>query len=120
MKSIRDWKDRKVAGSKISVITCYDFSTARWINQSPIDAVLVGDSVAMVVHGFPHTLHATPEMMALHTSAVSRGASEKWIIADMPFLSFRKGAREAVEVGGLLLRAGAHSVKVEGVRGHED
>ena len=67
-----------------------------------VEALLVGDSVAMVVHGFPSTVHATPEMMVLHTAAVRRGAPEAMIIADMPFLSVRRGVRAAVEgAGGL-------------------
>ena len=72
----------------------------------------------MVVHGEKDTLGATPEIMALHTRAVARGAPAKFIVADMPFLAARKGEVPALECAALLLRSGAHAVKVEGVTGH--
>jgi 3-methyl-2-oxobutanoate hydroxymethyltransferase len=86
--------------------------------DSPVDAILVGDSVMMVVHGERNTLKATPELMAMHTRAVARGAPDKFIVADMPFLEVRKGLNPALECAARLLRAGAHAVKVEGIRGH--
>jgi 3-methyl-2-oxobutanoate hydroxymethyltransferase len=67
------------------MVTCYDYSFGLVVNESLIDAVLVGDSVAMTVHGFESTLHADVEMMALHTRAVRRGAPDKFTVADMPF-----------------------------------
>lgn len=100
--------------------TCYDFTFARLVAMSPIDAILVGDSAAMVVHGFETTLSATVEMMQTHTAAVARGARGKLIVADMPFLSFRKGIPAAMEAAQSLMTAGAHAVKLEGVTGHED
>ncbi len=119
-KTILDFQKMKVTNSKISMITCYDFWTAQIINKSTIDCVLVGDSLAMVMHGHPTTIPAQPEMMALHVAAVTRGISDKLIIADMPFLSYRKGLREAMNCVELLMNAGAHAVKLEGVEGHED
>jgi 3-methyl-2-oxobutanoate hydroxymethyltransferase len=74
----------------------------------------------MVVHGYPSTLHATVEMMAVHTAAVRRGAPEVVVIADMPFLSVRQGREEAVRAAGALMQAGATAVKIEGVAGHGD
>ena len=59
--------------------------------NAPIDGILVGDSAAMVMHGHPSTLSASVDLMRLHTEAVARGAPEKFVVADMPFLSFRKG-----------------------------
>lgn len=103
----------------LSVVTSYDAWSARIVNATPIDAILVGDSVAMVVHGHPSTLHATLEMMALHVAAVARGAPDKFIIGDLPFLSFRLGVSETLRAAGKLMQAGAHAVKLEGVRGHE-
>src|SRR5436190_1336725 len=93
---------------------------ARLLAASEVDAILVGDSAAMVVHGFPSTVHATVEMMALHTAAVRRGAPKTVVIADMPFLSVRQGRDEAVRAAGVLMQAGATAVKIEGVVGHEE
>jgi 3-methyl-2-oxobutanoate hydroxymethyltransferase len=108
----------KAAGVKIVMVTAYDAWSARILADGPVDCLLVGDSAMMVVHGDPDTLGATPEIMAMHTRAVARGAPGRFIVADMPFLAARKGEAHAVECAGLLLRAGAHAVKVEGARGH--
>lgn len=102
------------------MVTAYDASMARIVAGSEADAILVGDSAAMVVHGFPSTVHATIEMMTLHTAAVRRGAPGRVIVADLPFLSFRQGREVAVRAAGALLQAGATAVKLEGVRGHEE
>jgi 3-methyl-2-oxobutanoate hydroxymethyltransferase len=114
-----EFKTFKETGKKISMVTCYDYSMARIIEKSNVDAVLVGDSLSMVVYGYPTTLQATTEMMAQHTAAVSRGLTTKFIIADMPFLSFRKGLVHSMETVEALMRSGAHGVKCEGVDGHE-
>src|SRR5207237_6946525 len=107
-------------GRKISMVTCYDYSSARAVAESSIDCILVGDSLAMTMHGFPNTLSATISMMALHTAAVVRGAPSKFIVADLPFLSYRKGLKEAMDSVHDLMSAGAHAVKLEGVRGHTE
>ncbi len=115
-----DFLRAKGARRRLSMVTCYDYSFARLVAQSPIDGILVGDSVAMVVHGHPNTLAATVDMMALHTRAVSRGAPDKLIVADLPFLSYRKGIPAALDAAHALIAAGAHACKLEGVHGHED
>jgi 3-methyl-2-oxobutanoate hydroxymethyltransferase len=74
----------------------------------------------MVMQGHPSTLSASMELMRLHTEAVARGAAGKFIVADMPFLSFRKGVAAALDSASILMVAGAHAVKLEGVDGHED
>lgn len=102
------------------MVTCYDYTFARLLSKTAIDGILVGDSAAMVIHGHPSTLSATVELMRLHVEAVARGAGDKFIVADMPFLSFRKGVAEALDVAQNLMSAGAHAVKLEGVEGHED
>jgi 3-methyl-2-oxobutanoate hydroxymethyltransferase len=102
------------------MVTCYDYTFARLLSKSAVDAILVGDSAAMVMHGHSSTLSAGLDIMRLHTEAVARGAGEKFIIADMPFLSFRKGANAALDTAATLMIAGAHGVKLEGVDGHED
>ncbi|MCM2324710.1 MAG: 3-methyl-2-oxobutanoate hydroxymethyltransferase [Oligoflexia bacterium] len=119
MTSIHDFRKMKEDGRKISMVTAYDFAMARIVDASEVDCVLVGDSCAMVMHGFPSTVHATTEMMVTHVAAVARGLSGKFLVADMPFLSFRKGPAAALECVDPLMKAGAHAVKLEGVRGHE-
>lgn len=118
--NVLDFKKMKHEGRKITLVTAYDYSMARLVEQSEIDCVLVGDSVAMVMHGYPSTVHATVEMLEFHTQAVARGLKKKFLVADMPFLSFRKGPLAALDCVERLMRAGAHSVKLEGIRGHED
>jgi 3-methyl-2-oxobutanoate hydroxymethyltransferase len=109
---------KKNLGEKISMITCYDSSFAKIVNQSPIDLILVGDSAAMTMHGHQSTLPIDIATMALHISAVVRGAPDKFIIGDMPFLSYRKDFSESVESAGQLMKAGAHAIKLEGAKGN--
>ena len=94
--NILDFQKLKLEQKPITLLTCYDHWSARILNDSPVDALLVGDSLAMVMHGESSTLPATVELMALHTRAVARGAPKKLIIGDLPFLSYRKGLSEAV------------------------
>lgn len=119
MKSILDFARAKREERPVVILTAYDALMARLLAASEVDAILVGDSAAMVVHGFPSTVHATVEMMAVHTAAVRRGAPAAVVIADMPFLSVRCGREEAVRAAGVLIQAGATAVKIEGVAGHE-
>jgi len=118
--NVLDFQKMKNEGRKISMVTCYDYSSARAVAESSIDCILVGDSVAMTMHGFSNTLSATTPMMALHTAAVARGAPSKFIVADLPFLSYRKGLKEAMDSVHDLMAAGAYAVKLEGVRGHAE
>jgi 3-methyl-2-oxobutanoate hydroxymethyltransferase len=108
----------KAAGVRLVMVTAYDTWSARLLADTPVDCLLVGDSAMMVVHGDKDTLGATPELMAMHTRAVSRGAPGKFIVADMPFLAARKGEAHALDCAALLLRSGAHAVKIEGAQGH--
>ena len=118
--NVRDFQKMKDEGRKISMVTCYDYSSARAVADSNIDCILVGDSLAMTMHGYPTTLSATTAMMALHTAAVAKGAPEKFIVADLPFLSYRKGLKDAMDAVHELMGAGAQAVKLEGVRGHAE
>lgn len=120
MKTILDFARAKREQLPIVLLAAYDALMARIIADSEADAILVGDSVAMVAHGYPSTVHATIEMMATHVAAVRRGAPEMFVIADMPFLSVRRGLTAATEAAGALMQAGANAVKVEGVVGHEE
>lgn len=116
----RDFLQAKAEGRKLSMVTCYDYTFARLLSRTGIDGILIGDSAAMVMHGHPSTLSANVEVMRLHTEAVARGAEEKFLVADLPFLSFRKGVAAALDTAHVLMEAGAHAVKLEGVDGHED
>jgi len=120
MKVVHEFARFKAEHRKISIVTAYDAWSARLVAHSNVDAILVGDSAAMVMHGHATTLEATVELMALHTRAVTRMAAGKFVIADLPFLSFRKGIRDAIEAVGAIVSAGAQAVKLEGVDGHED
>jgi len=119
---IQEFKIRKSLGEKILMVTAYDASHAKLLAATDVDLLLVGDSAAMLVHGFDSTLHATVEMMAVHTAAVVRGlrGKNKFVVADMPFLSVRKGLIYAMESVEALMRAGANAVKIEGVDGHQE
>ena len=110
----------KIAKRKLSMVTCYDYTFARLLSQSAIEGILVGDSAAMVMHGHPTTVTATVEMMRVPTEAVVRGAGGKLVVADMPFLSYRKGLNAALDAAHILMSTGANAVKLEGVDGHED
>jgi 3-methyl-2-oxobutanoate hydroxymethyltransferase len=101
-------------GRPISMVTCYDTWSARIIAATDIDCILVGDSVAMVMHGHDTTIPADVDMMRLHVAAARRGAPELLLIADMPFLAHRKGLRPAMEAVDVLMKAGAQGVKIEG------
>lgn len=120
MQTVRDFAAAKTAGRRIAMVTAYDAAAARLIAGTPVDCVLVGDSVMMTVHGEADTLGATIDVMALHTRAVARGAPGTFIVADLPFLAARKGVAHALDCAAALLRAGASAVKLEGVQGHAD
>ncbi len=114
MMNIHDFEQYKHQGRKISMVTCYDFWSAKILNESDVDCLLVGDSLAMVMHGFDSTVHADVDLMKLHVSAVARGAPDKFVVADMPFLSCSKGLNSAMDAVQELMQAGGTAVKVEG------
>jgi 3-methyl-2-oxobutanoate hydroxymethyltransferase len=110
---------KKQAGEKLTMLTCYDYSSAKIMNQSDIEMILVGDSAAMVMHGENSTLPIDYQTMAEHVKAVAKGAPDKFIIGDMPFLSYRKSLDENMNAVEALMKAGAHAIKLEGVAGNE-
>ncbi len=120
MRTVLDFQKKKNAGQKITMVTCYDYSFATLVNESQVDSILVGDSLAQVMHGFKTTLCASTNLMALHTEAVCKGAPDKFIVADMPFLSTRKGLRNSMDQVEKLMKAGAHAIKIECADGHLD
>lgn len=118
--NIQDFYTKKHDGERVSMVTCYDAWSAKLIAETDIDCVLVGDSLAMVVYGHETTLPIDTATMAAHTAAVRRGAPGKFLIGDMPFLSYRCGRDQAVENAGRLMQAGAQAVKLEGAAGNID
>ncbi|MCF6765615.1 3-methyl-2-oxobutanoate hydroxymethyltransferase [Thiotrichales bacterium 19S3-7] len=116
--NVLDFLSKKQKGEKITVVTCYDATTAAIANQTDIDVLLVGDSVSMVVHGHQNTTTATIEMMQLHTKAVATGATDKFIVADLPFMSYRGILKDTVANVQALVQSGAHAVKLEGAQGN--
>ncbi len=116
--NIHDFIRCKQRNQKISMITCYDYGFAKIIQGTPIDLILVGDSVAMTVHGYPNTLSATVDMMVMHTQAVVRGAPSKFVVGDLPFMSYRKGLKSAMQAVEKIMRAGASAIKLEGCEGN--
>ncbi len=114
MRNPTDMTAARADGRPISMVTCYDTWSARIIAATDIDCILVGDSVAMVMHGHDTTIPADVDMMRLHVAAARRGAPELLLIADMPFLAHRKGLRPAMEAVDVLMKAGAQGVKIEG------
>ena len=107
----------KERGEKIVMLTAYDAPTARLLDSAGVDILLVGDSVGNVVLGYENTLPVTMDEMVHHARAVVRGASRCLVVADMPYLSYHLGTREAVRNAGRFLQeAGARAVKVEGGR----
>jgi 3-methyl-2-oxobutanoate hydroxymethyltransferase len=114
---VPDLIEKKRRGQKISMLTAYDSTMARLLDQAGIDAILVGDSLGMVVLGYETTLPVTLDAMVHHTQAVSRGAKRPLIVADLPFLTYQTGIPDAVRNAGRLLQeGGAAAIKLEGGR----
>ncbi|MCL5260732.1 MAG: 3-methyl-2-oxobutanoate hydroxymethyltransferase [Gammaproteobacteria bacterium] len=118
MSTVLDFIAKKNSQQKITMLTCYDYMSASLLAKTEIDCLLVGDSLAMVVYGLPNTIGATVEMMVQHTQAVARGAPNKFIVTDLPFLSYRKLLSESVTVAQKIMQAGACAVKLEGAAGN--
>ena len=108
-----DFTAMKRRGEKLAVLTAYDYPTARLLDESGLDILLVGDSLGMVVLGFPDTTHVTMEHMLHHTAAVARGTQRALIVADLPFASYDT-PDQALANARRLIAAGAHAVKLEG------
>lgn len=112
--NIIDFQKMKENNTPISMVTCYDYWSAKILEASDIDCLLVGDSAAMIMHGHQNTLPATVETMAWHIQAVARGIRTKFIIGDMPFCSYRKSLSHTMEAVDLFMKAGSHAIKLEG------
>ena len=114
---IPDFKNKKAHGEKIAMLTAYDATMARLLDRAGVDALLVGDSLGMVVLGYENTLPVTVDAMIHHTRAVARGTEQALVVADMPFMSYQVSVAEAVRNAGRLVQeGGAAAVKLEGGR----
>ena len=108
-------KKQKENGEKITMLTCYDYSMAKLMDEAGIEILLIGDSLGNTMLGYENTLPVTMEDMIAHTAAVSRGAKNAFVLADMPFMSYQTSVYDAVLNAGRLMKEGhAHGVKLEG------
>ena len=108
-------QQQKENNDKIAMLTAYDYSMAKLMDESGINMLLVGDSLGMVMLGYKDTLSVTMEDMIHHTAAVSRGAKEAMVVADMPFMSYQTSVYDALTNAGRLMKEGRCSaVKLEG------
>ncbi len=118
MKTVQEFLIKKTKGKKISVVTCYDFTSAMILEKSNVDCVLVGDSGVMTMLGCPNTTGGTMEMMRFLTLSVARGIKSKFIIGDLPFMSYRLSSKKTRQAACELMQAGAHAIKLEGAAGN--
>ena len=113
-KTIPDFEKMKQAGEKISMLTAYDYPSAKLVEDAGVDTILVGDSLGMVVLGYDSTVPVTMEDMLHHTKAVRRGAAKTFVIADMPFMSYATLDLAIINAGRLIKEGGADAIKLEG------
>lgn len=114
-KTIENFKTMKAENQKISMLTAYDYTTAKIFDNAGIDTILVGDSLGNVVMGYENTIPVTMEDMIHHTACVSRACENAFVVADMPFMSYQTSVYDAVANAGRLMKEGrANAVKLEG------
>lgn len=107
--------ERKSRGEKVSMLTAYDYTTARIVDEAGLDMVLVGDSLGMTMEGYENTLPVTTEEMILYGRSVARACSQAFVIIDMPFMSYQVSAKQALESAGKIMKETmADCVKLEG------
>lgn len=108
-------QQQKLDGDKITMLTAYDYSTAKLVDECGVNTILVGDSLGMVMLGYEDTLSVTMEDMIHHTAAVTRGAKNALVVGDMPFMSYQTSVYDAVVNAGRLMKEGrCQAVKLEG------
>jgi 3-methyl-2-oxobutanoate hydroxymethyltransferase len=107
-------REMHATGEKIAMLTCYDASFARVLDEAEVDCLLVGDSLGMVVQGHATTVPVTLADMAYHVACVARGNRSAWLIGDLPYGSYHASPEQAMASAVTLMQAGAHMVKLEG------
>lgn len=113
--TVPDFLSARQRGVRLTVLTAYDYTMARLLDEAGVDAILVGDSLGMVVQGEPHSLKVTLEEMIYHTRLVARGVKHSLLITDLPFMSYQVSPEQAlISAGRLVKDGGAHAVKLEG------
>ena len=113
-KSIQKIQNYKKEGKKITVLTAYDYSTAKYIDQAGVDMILIGDSLAQVALGYNNTTDIGMEEMLVFVRAVSRAVESALVVADMPFMSFQIDKVETMKNACEFIKAGANAIKLEG------
>ena len=114
-KTVTTFAKAKAEGEKLTMLTAYDYSTAKLMDEAGVDSILVGDSLGNVVLGYEDTISVTMEDMIHHGAAVARGAKDALVIIDMPFMSYQTSVYDAVVNAGRLMKEGrANAVKLEG------
>jgi 3-methyl-2-oxobutanoate hydroxymethyltransferase len=113
--TVPDFLAAKGRGSRLTMLTAYDYTMARLLDSAGVDGLLVGDSLGMVVQGSPDSLGVTLEEVIYHTRCVARGVRRSLLVADMPFMSYQVSPQQALENAGRLMKeGGAHAIKLEG------
>lgn len=117
-KSVMTFQKLKENNEKIVMLTAYDYSTAKVLEEAGIDGILVGDSLAMVALGYENTHIISLDEMLIFLKAVARGAKNSFVIGDMPFMSYNLSIEQGLENAGKMIKAGANAVKIEGCNEH--
>ena len=117
-KTVTIFQNLKNNNEKIAMLTAYDYSTAKVLDEAEIDGILVGDSLAMVALGYENTYNITIDEMLIFIKAVARGAQNSFIVGDMPFMSYNLSIEQGLENAGKMIAAGANAVKIEGCNEH--
>ena len=113
--TVTSFQEAKDKGEKITMLTAYDYSMAKMVDEAGVDSILIGDSLAMVFQGQESTLPVTVDEVIYHTKAVVRGAKRALIVADMPFLSYHVSVEDEVRNAGRIVKeGGAEALKLEG------
>jgi 3-methyl-2-oxobutanoate hydroxymethyltransferase len=113
--TVPDFLAARSRGQRLTMLTAYDYTTARLLDEAGVDSLLVGDSLGMVVQGQPDSLAVTLDEMIYHTKLVSRGVRRSLLVTDLPFMSYQVSPQQALESAGRIIKeGGAHAVKLEG------
>jgi 3-methyl-2-oxobutanoate hydroxymethyltransferase len=113
--TVPEFRAARARGTKLAVVTAYDYTSARLCDEAGVDCLLVGDSLGMVVQGHPTSLPVTLDEMIYHTRCVVRGTRRALVVVDLPFLTYQVSPRQAVKNAGRVIKeTGAHAVKLEG------